>query len=667
MPNQLIHANSLYLKQHAENPVDWHSWEGKAFEKAKAEDKPVIVSIGYSACHWCHVMEHECFENEYIASLMNRHFICIKVDREEHPEVDQLYMEALQMITGHGGWPLNMFCLPDGRPFFGGTYFPAEDRGRGVIPWPQLLMRVVDHYQKHRDDLLENANNICKNLETGNYPFEEPESPLENKSLVGAADAILKEHDEEWGGFGSAPKFPPSMAIEFLLQMRSTKVSDSIPGFNRKLDAAIPKTLSAMARGGMYDQVGGGFARYSVDRQWLIPHFEKMLYDNALLLEAYLQGTLRYQNPLYEATIKETLEWLEREMRLPEGGYAASIDADSPEGEGRYYVWTPEQIKEVLGNEEAERFCDAYHITSEGNFEEGFSNPAYWNGDFEERQALQPAREKLLKAREERTPPTRDHKMLLAWNALLARAMSEIGYYLEQPVYIQRARDLLEYLWQTMCDEGHQLRSVAYNGQPSAMEGKLDDYAYLADACLSLASKIDTLEPGLHETWLARAQQLSEIIEERFADSDQPGYFYTASDAPKLATRKKEWIDNATPSGNSTMVHVLSQLSQLTGENQYEKRLNSLRKAYAPFVMRAPQAIGYALAGFTADAMGIPLIKIKDVNVLPGLQKSLVGRPWRRTYLKVTRDPQQPEDYILCVGSTCQPPTENPHIIAEMV
>lgn len=667
MPNKLIHENSLYLKQHAHNPVDWWAWGDEALAEAKRLNKPILVSIGYSACHWCHVMAHECFEDDYIAGLMNRHFICIKVDREERPAVDQFYMDAVQMITGRGGWPLNAFCLPDGKPFFGGTYFPPEDRGQGIIPWPQLIIRIADHYAKEQADLLENAENILKNMQHANQPFGESRQRLENQALLSAAEAICEEHDEDWGGFGQAPKFPPSMTLDFLLEVRSTKASDNLPNFAEKLDLSIQRTLRAMARGGIYDQIGGGFARYSVDRYWAIPHFEKMLYDNALLIDVYVKGYCRYQTPVFKNVVEETIAWLDREMALDTGGYAAALDADSEGEEGKYYVWNRTQIEAVLGAADAERFCKAYNITERGNFEHGFSNPLLNDETPEIRVELAPLREKLLAARAQRVPPARDPKLVLSWNALLVRALAEAGYYLERRDWLQQAINLADYLWENLRDsEGH-LRAVAYEGKPAEIQGTLDDYAYFAEACLSLAATGDTLDYGTHKHWVNRAEALVATVFKHFSDADAPGFYTTADDEAQLSVRKKEWLDNATPAGNSCMVHVLSGLYALTADSKYAQALDNLRTAYPEFADKAPNAVSHALAGFTANAMGIPVVKLKDVNVLPGLQRSLVQRPWRRCFIHVTRDASQPDDYVLCIGSQCQPPTDNPHRIAAMV
>jgi uncharacterized protein YyaL (SSP411 family) len=371
MPNQLHLQKSLYLRQHADNPVDWLPWGAEAFARAKKEDKPILVSIGYAACHWCHVMAHESFEDESIAKLMNTHFVCIKVDREEHPEVDSVYMEAVQMMNGQGGWPLNVFCLPDGRPFAGGTYFPPDEtRGHALVPWPQLLMRVADYFQRQREDLTENATAVLGNLRAGNAPHKATGEALHPEDVLKAAAKLLASQDKDYGGFGSEPKFPPAMALDFLLVLRGTAaVEEGDTALGREIDQCINRTLTAMAHGGIYDQFGGGFSRYSVDRHWLIPHFEKMLYDNALLIGCYSRGWQRYNKPLYKAVVEETLDWLQRELQLPDGSFAAALDADAKGGEGSTYTWTPEEVEQVIGKEAAAQICEAYGISETGNFE----------------------------------------------------------------------------------------------------------------------------------------------------------------------------------------------------------------------------------------------------------------------------------------------------------
>ncbi|MEM1296428.1 MAG: DUF255 domain-containing protein, partial [Verrucomicrobiota bacterium] len=442
MSNRLAEESSLYLRQHAENPVDWLPYGEEAFTKAEEEDRPLLISIGYSSCHWCHVMAHECFESDYIARLMNKHFVCVKVDREERPDVDRVYMEAAQMINQHGGWPLNVFCLPDGRPFYGGTYFPPKDLGQGLIPWPQLLMRISDYFQNRRSELEENAGNIVSNLEHMSDAVIKDGKDWSPRTLLDAVRRIVESLDQENGGFGGAPKFPPSMVLQFLMAMRQTRaLGNEFPQLADQVDHAVQLTLERMARGGLFDQVGGGFCRYCVDVEWVIPHFEKMLYDNALLIEVFAEGWARYREPLFERVVAETVEWLEREMRLESGLYAASVDADSPEGEGRFYCWTPTQLKEVLGEEEAGRFSQCYRVTEAGNFEDQLSYPQC-DGSIEERDALKDARDRLWTVRSKRPAPGRDDKELTFWNALTARALFRAGFVFNRPEWIQRAAEI---------------------------------------------------------------------------------------------------------------------------------------------------------------------------------------------------------------------------------
>jgi len=677
MANRLEKEKSLYLRQHAENPVDWWPWCEEAFEEARRRDVPVILSSGYSACHWCHVMAHECFEDEYIAGLMNEHFVNIKLDREERPDIDAIYMEAVQMITQRGGWPLNVFLLPDKRPFFGGTYFPAEDRGQGIIPWPQLLMRVSDYFTKNRDDLLENAAGIVHNLTQSNEPIgrEGGGGAAPGKhDLLKAGEAIARTHDDAHGGFGGAPKFPPSMVVDFLLALRSTQACERRPGLAERLDEVVGTTLRAMAMGGIYDQVGGGFARYSVDGQWMIPHFEKMLYDNGLLLDIYAKGYLRLRDPLFEEVVSETLGWLEREMRAPGGApaYCASLDADSEGEEGKYYVWTPEQVKAVLGEGDGERFCGAYGITEEGNFEHGRSNPVLQAKSLSERAELAPLRGKLLDARMQRVAPARDPKVLLAWNALVLRGMAEAAFAFENAGWYARAEELADWLWDTFAAAGGRLRAVAYCGESGGASvhspGRLDDYGNFAEALLAVAARAELFGSDRAAELTGRARQLVDAALEHFADPGGVGFFFTPDDGEELIARKKDWFDNAQPSGNSGLAHALVCLHALTGEKAYAEALDGLRGGYAGFAERAPNAVAHALSAFTQEAMGIGVIKVKGGADRARLRAALAARPWRRVFVLSAEDePEQPEGLQLCVGSECREPGRDPEELAEML
>jgi len=667
MSNRLAAEKSLYLRQHAENPVDWYPWGPEALAAAEASDKPLLISIGYSACHWCHVMAHESFEDAYIAQLMNKHFVCVKIDREERPDLDQVYMEAVQMVNGSGGWPLNVFCLPDGRPFAGGTYFPPDERrGGGVVPWPQLLMRVANFYERQKDDLIENAEAILKNMAATNHPLAATGEALVGEDYLTAAQTLVSHHDDEWGGFGEAPKFPPSMALNFLLALRgAVSVDVRNPELAAQLDTVTATTLTRMARGGLFDQIGGGFARYSVDKLWAIPHFEKMLYDNALLLSAYTRGWQRHRDPLFAAVVEETVAWLLREMTLSEGGFAAAIDADSEGEEGKFYVWKPDEVAAVLG-EEAEAFCRVYAISEEGNFEDGQSH-AQFIGTLEERAALTAARERLLTVRDQRVVPGRDPKCLLAWNALLVRGLAEAAFTFGRRDWLETADKTADFLWQTFAQEADgdvRLLSVAYDGEAEEQPGNLDDYAFLADALFSLAAVIDWLEPGQHGRYRDRGLAVLRAIEAHFTDAQAVGAFFTPADQADAIARKKEWFDNALPAGNSCLARALLMAEALTGDGQWLAAADQLRLAYPGLAQRAPEAVGYALSAFVEGAIGLAVVKAKGVDDLEPLRAALVARPWRPVFVVTTDDPAQPAGYQLCVGTECLTPTDDPVEVA---
>lgn len=666
--NRLKNEQSLYLRQHAAQPVDWYPWGEAALAEAQHRDVPLLVSIGYSACHWCHVMAHECFEDPYIAELMNRHFVCVKVDREERPDVDQVYMEAVQMIQHQGGWPLNVFCLPDGRPFFGGTYFPPEDRGNGLIPWPQLIMRIADFYKRSRGEMEENADAIQKNILHGALTaaagggFAVWEGGLLREAVTG----ILGNHDDRYGGFGQAPKFPQAMNLNFLLTARRLPGQDE--GVVAQLDKACRTTLRAMAHGGIYDQFGGGFARYSVDNHWLIPHFEKMLYDNALLIESYTRGWLLSRDPLFAAVVEETVEWLCREMESASGGYYASLDADTEGEEGRYYVWQPEQVDAALGPALARRIREAYHITSKGNFEKGFSNPALVVGDFSEREALQQAREQLRAYRESnRTQPARDSKWSLFWNSLAIRSLAQAGYYFGRKEWVEAARRGADFFWEHMVapgDAGQALRlhSVYYEKGGAAVDGFLTDYATAAEALLGLSGVVDWIDPGQSRCYQQRALALLDAALERFSDSRNPGYFMTDEAMSTPVARRKEWFDNATPSGNSSLLHALSGASALTGEARYAREIEALLPAYSDSAGKVASGVAHALEAIATHEMGIAVIHIRPGVDPELLRAALAERPWRRTFVQLAAE-NAPADYQLCLGMACRAPTNDLEIL----
>ena len=660
MPNRLAEESSLYLRQHANNPVDWQPWGKEAFARAKEEDKPVLVSIGYSSCHWCHVMAHESFENEYIADLMNKHFVCVKVDREERPDVDQIYMEAVQMIARHGGWPLNVFCFSDGRPFFGGTYFPPEDRGNNMVPWPQLLMRVRDYFQRERDKLEENAENIVHNLSAMNTPVMGGADVLDTEALIRAANAVAKNHDDDFGGFGDAPKFPPSMTLDFLLETHRLLQTRRPPGdpesdLEHRLDQVVETTLKGMAHGGLYDQVGGGFTRYSTDRFWLIPHFEKMLYDNGLLLRTYSRAWRRYRAPLYRAVAEETADWAMREMHSAGTGlFSASIDADSEGEEGKFYLWTPEEVNSVLGDEAGRRFCQAYNITEAGNFERGKSNPALTAAEFSEREALAGARKKLLEARENRVRPATDSKQLVSWNSLMISGLAEAGFALDRPDLFAAARRAADFIWDNLRFDDNRLQAL-YDEQRD-LNGYLDDYAFFGEALLTLNGLADLFDPGSSATYLERAESVAAAVDAHFADAEAVGHFFTSDDHETLVARRKEWWDNAMPAGNSALLHLFSRLYALTGNECHRKAFARLKKAYPGFAVKMPHGIPHALAALAADTAGLAVLKVKGIDDLTELATFLRDHTWQDIRVRVSDDPNQPDGYQLCIGTTCLAP-----------
>ncbi len=651
MKNSLSNEASLYLRQHANNPVHWFSWCNEAFELAKEKDKPILISIGYSSCHWCHVMAHECFEDPYIAEIMNQHFICIKVDREERPDVDQVYMEAVQMIIQRGGWPLNVFCLPDGRPFFGGTYFPPEDKGNGLVPWPQLLVRISDFYRKSRDELTENAEAIRNNL------LAESASSIENKdfdfaNLNLAVQGICGNHDDQYGGFGQAPKFPQAMVLNFLMSMRDHR--ETSVKIRERIDFVIGLTLKAMAHGGLYDQIGGGFSRYSVDAHWLVPHFEKMLYDNALLLESYVKGYLLEKDSLYQSIIEETVAWLDRDLLLDCGLYASALDADVDGEEGKSYVWNLEMIEQILGPSLGKEFSLAYGVSQKGNFEDDLSVLALQDGDYQIRDNLEKARNTLLKFREEnRNLPTRDDKVLTAWNCLLAIALAEAGFYLGRKEWVIKARQIVDFIDSNLIiseDEAFSLSSVYYEDSDKRVSGFLHDYAYYAQALLAVAGKVDWIEPESSSGYIEKAKVCFAHIQSNFGDTLSSGFYYTAEDSEAPIVRRKEWFDNATPSGNAMVLHVLSGLYALSGESEYETILFREQSYYSQGAKEHASAIACSLEAI-AQHDSIAVIKTNNQSTIELLRDALLEHSWRRLF--VLYDPEI--DFQLCIGKTCFP------------
>ncbi len=561
-PNRLINEQSPYLRQHAYNPVDWYPWGEEALARAKAENKPIMLSIGYSACHWCHVMERESFENEDIAKLINQYYIPIKVDREERPDLDQIYMDAVQMITGRGGWPLTMFLAPDARPFFGGTYYPPADR-QGMPGFPRVLLGIAKAYTEGAKEVTNNLEKLTEAV--GALSSYQPGAGELKPDLPAvAARALAQHYDSINGGIGGAPKFPNTFVFSLFLRVSQLDGDAS-------LSEAVSNTLKKMARGGVYDQVGGGFHRYSVDERWLVPHFEKMLYDNALLAPLYLDAGRALNEPEFLDVAREILDYVLREMTSPEGGFYSTQDADSEGVEGKFFVWTPEEVEEVVGDELGEIAERYFDVSVEGNFEDAnilhrTIEPAdaarmFKKSENEMADAIRTIREKLFAAREKRVKPGRDDKILVAWNAMMISAFAAGARALHEPRYLDAAKHAIDFIMTRMWDGRALTRS--YKDGVARFNAYLEDYALLASAM------IDVYEASLDLSYIERARQLADIILERFLDRERGGFFFTSEDHEQLITRSKAAFDGSTPSGNSAAVMALLRLYGYTGEERY--------------------------------------------------------------------------------------------------
>jgi uncharacterized protein YyaL (SSP411 family) len=580
MPNRLASETSPYLLQHKDNPVDWYPWGEEALARAREEDRPILLSIGYSACHWCHVMERESFEDEQTAALMNERFVPIKLDREERPDLDAIYMEACQAMTGHGGWPLNVFLTPEQVPFYAGTYFPPERR-TGMPSWRDVLEAVAEAWEDRREEIRGGADRIVERLQGG--ARLRPSSEVMDPSLLSdAVTALRGQFDRVHGGFGGAPKFPPASALEFLLRRGDTEMA--------------AHTLHRMAGGGMYDQVGGGFARYSVDERWLVPHFEKMLYDNALLARAYLHGWQVTGDELFRTVTRETLDWMLREMRGPEGGFYSALDADSEGEEGRFYVWSLDELREVGGDAAVEYFG----ATEGGNFE---GSNILTRGDREPAD-LAEIRRRLYERRADRVWPGLDDKRLTSWNALAIAALADAGAVLPEPAYLEAASSAAEFVLRDLRDESGRLLRTYKDGE-AKLSGYLEDHAFLLEALLTL------YEASFEPRWFAEARALADTMIERFADEENGGFFETADDHERLIARRKDLEDHPIPAGNSSAAYGLLRLAALTGEHEYERRGASVLRLLHHVAPRHPQAFGHLL-----QALDFHLSPVKEVALV---------------------------------------------------
>ncbi|MGA5523386.1 thioredoxin domain-containing protein, partial [Streptomyces pseudogriseolus] len=587
MANRLAQATSPYLLQHADNPVDWWTWSEEAFAEARRRDVPVLLSVGYSSCHWCHVMAHESFEDQATADEMNAHFVSIKVDREERPDVDAVYMEAVQAATGQGGWPMTVFLTPDAEPFYFGTYFPPAPR-HGMPSFRQVLEGVRQAWAERRDEVGEVAGKITRDLAGRELSVGGDEVPGEQE-LAQALLGLTREYDAQRGGFGGAPKFPPSMVLEFLLRHHART------GAEGALQMAAD-TCERMARGGIYDQLGGGFARYSVDREWVVPHFEKMLYDNALLCRVYTHLWRTTGSELARRVALETADFMVRELRTPEGGFASALDADSDDGtgkhvEGAYYVWTPAQLREVLGDADAELAARYFGVTEEGTFEEGASVLQLPQRDeVADAARIDGIRERLLAARDRRPAPGRDDKVVAAWNGLAIAALAETGACFGRPDLVEAAVAAGDLLVRVHLDDHARIARTSKDGQVGANAGVLEDYADVAEGFLALASVTG------EGVWLDFAGLLVDHILARFLDAESGALYDTASDAERLIRRPQDPTDNAAPSGWTAAAGALLGYAAHTASEPHRtaaERALGVVKALGP---RVPRFIGWGLA-----------------------------------------------------------------------
>jgi uncharacterized protein len=596
MPNRLAEETSPYLLQHRHNPVDWYPWGSEALGRAREEDRPILLSVGYSACHWCHVMERESFEDPETAAYMNAHFVNVKVDREERPDVDAIYMEAVQAICGHGGWPMTVFLDPEGVPFHAGTYFPP-DESRGMPSFRMVMEAVVDAFERKREEIRERAAGTRARLGAIGLVEPSPEPP-EAGRLEEAVARLRAAADRERGGFGDAPKFPPASALEMLLARGEREV--------------VERTLDAMAAGGIYDQIGGGFARYSVDADWLVPHFEKMLYDNALLARAYLHGWQALGHERYRSVCEQTLDWMLAEMRGPEGGFYSALDADSEGEEGRFYVWTPAQVRELLGDD-AEAVIDYYGVTESGNFEGanilhlsgGAGRFAAAEGRESAPAGLDQARRTLYEARAQRVWPGLDDKRLTSWNALAITALAEAGAVLGREDYLDAARRCAEFVLDSLSDQNGRLLRTYKDGE-ARLNAYLEDHAFLLEALLTL------YESSFEPHWFERARTLADEIVARFGDRERGGFFSTSDDHEELIARRKEIGDHPIPSGNSSAAMGLLRLAALSGEREYERQAEGVFRLFAKPATQHPESFAH-------------LLRALDFHLSPTKEVALVG------------------------------------------
>lgn len=676
--NRLIHETSPYLLQHAHNPVDWYPWGEEALELAKREQKPILLSIGYSACHWCHVMERESFENEEIAAVMNKLFVNIKVDREERPDLDEIYMNAVQVMTRHGGWPMTVFLTPDLKPFYGGTYYPPEDR-YGRPGFPKVMSAVAEAFSEKNAQVLEQADQITTQLNQMSNLVDPHEHELTEELMNKAFQHYRSQFDSQYGGFGNAPKFPPSMGLPFLLRYWHHSG-------NANALEMVQLTLQKMARGGMYDQLGGGFHRYSTDAHWLVPHFEKMLYDNAQLVVAYFEAYQATQNTFYRNIAIETLDYVLREMYdVENGGFYSTQDADSEGVEGKFFVWEPSDVEDIIGEENAEIFCEYYDITPHGNFEgenilhvqtppDVFARKLGMDQD-ELESLLADSRQKLFAEREKRIKPGLDDKILTSWNGIMIRGMA-MGYQLTgNPEYLIACEKSAEFVLTTLSqDDGLLLRT--YRAGKSHLNAYLEDYSYF------IAGLIALYEASFEPRWLTEAERLAHIMIEQFGDESGDGFFFTGKAHESLIVQSKSAYDGATPAGASMAIHSLLRLAKHLDKPEFHDTAVKTLKLYfhqmdvmpsgsgqllceLAFLLSTPKEI--AIIGKKADTKTEAMLAVLHGMYLPNKIVALSEPTTETTLPLLANKPQidKSATAYVCENYVCQAPTTEVEVFVE--
>ncbi|MBU6245806.1 MAG: thioredoxin domain-containing protein [Actinomycetales bacterium] len=655
--------SSPYLLDHVDNPVDWWAWSEAAFDEARRRDVPIFLSIGYSACHWCHVMAHESFEDPALAEILNARFVSIKVDREERPDIDAIYMDATVALTGHGGWPMSVFLDHQGRPFYAGTYFPPQPR-HGLPSFGQLLQALGEAWEERRGEVEGAGERITEALGSRSIAST-AEEPPDDASLQRAIAALERDFDERHGGFGGAPKFPPSMALEFCLREWARTGNATA----RRL---AERTLEAMARGGMYDRLGGGFARYSVDAAWVVPHFEKMLYDNALLLRVYAHWWRQSGSPLARHVVQQTAGFLLRELRTEEGGFAAALDADSEGVEGKFYAWSPALLVDALGYEDGTWAAELLRVTDAGTFEHGLST-LQLPVDPSNAQRWEAVRTRLLARREERVRPARDDKVVAAWNGLVIAALADAGAILDEPSWIEAAAGAATLLVDVHLQEGSRLLRTSRDGRPGSSEGVLADYADVAEGFLAL------VQASGDDTWLERAGALLDVALAHFGDGEG-GFYDTPDDGPALVRRPRDPGDNAEPSGWFAMAQACLTYASLTGQAEYRGVAERAVGLASTLADRAPRSVGTGLSIASALLAGpIELAVVGEAGV-PGFAELLrAARSIASPGAVIAFGPQGSAAPLLrgrplrdgrataylCRGFACRQPTADPAELVE--